>query len=219
MGVWGESWVADGAMAESRRVAAITTAVVAGARGDTTARNVAAGGAEGEAEPRHFAAAASRAAAILADAASRGGSLGMEFDFSLEYVRRNVQLAVRAGADPGPLEVPSHASAHLPTALRQLATALDAVGPIPAPLAESPAGDPGRGRRTLPYDLSGGHVSSSCVELAGGLQMPLVGYGSFQMGNAGIRGALDAGYRLIDTAEAYGGVHLNHGRNRAGGLI
>ena len=205
-------------MAASRRVAAITTAVGAGARGDTTARGAAAGGGEGEAEPRHFAAAASRAAAILADAASRGASLGMEFDFSLEYMRRNVQLAVRAGADPGPLEVPSRASAHLPTALRQLASALDAVGPLSTPLAESPAGDPGRGRRALPYDLSGGHVSSSCVELAGGLQMPLVGYGSFQMGNAGIRGALDAGYRLIDTAEAYGGA-LNCGRNRAAGLI
>ena len=33
--------------------------------------------------------------------------------------------------------------------------------------------------------------------------MELVGYGAFQMDAAGIRGALDAGYRLIDTAESY----------------
>jgi 2,5-diketo-D-gluconate reductase A len=33
--------------------------------------------------------------------------------------------------------------------------------------------------------------------------MPLIGYGAFQMDSSGIRAALDAGYRLIDTAESY----------------
>ena len=33
--------------------------------------------------------------------------------------------------------------------------------------------------------------------------MPVVGYGAFQMDASGIRAALDAGYRLIDTAESY----------------
>ena len=70
--------------------------------------------------------------------------------------------------------------------------------------ARAPADDLGRGQTGL-YELPGrdGHVSTATVGLSNGLAMPLVGYGAFQMGSQGIRRALDAGYRLIDTAESY----------------
>ena len=44
--------------------------------------------------------------------------------------------------------------------------------------------------------------------LANGVQMPMLGYGVFQIGNAEteecVAQALHAGYRLIDTAQSYG---------------
>ena len=44
--------------------------------------------------------------------------------------------------------------------------------------------------------------------LSNGVQMPMLGYGVFQIGNAEteacVSEAIKAGYRLIDTAQSYG---------------
>ena len=49
---------------------------------------------------------------------------------------------------------------------------------------------------------------TSTVTLNNGVQMPILGFGVFQVGaeetEAAVTAALDAGYRLIDTAAAYG---------------
>ncbi len=45
------------------------------------------------------------------------------------------------------------------------------------------------------------------VKLNNGVEMPILGYGVFQVGSDEcqrcVRDALDVGYRLIDTAQAY----------------
>lgn len=46
------------------------------------------------------------------------------------------------------------------------------------------------------------------ITLNNGIRMPVLGFGTFQMGGAActesVKAALEAGYRMIDTAEAYG---------------
>ena len=60
------------------------------------------------------------------------------------------------------------------------------------------------------------------VTLSNGVQMPQLGYGVFQVPNAETEGcvsdALKVGYRLIDTAQAYGneeGVGAKYGKSAA----
>lgn len=159
-----------------------------------------------------FAEAAARAATILAQSlgAPPGGDREMpgqmEVGFALQYIRRNVSCLGRAAEW---LSVPTgqEDAAELASALQSLAGMLSAGG-FPSSDrsggAQAPAGDLGRGQTGM-YDLPGadGHVSTATVRLSNGLTMPLVGYGAFQMDSSGIRAALDAGYRLIDTAESY----------------
>lgn len=50
------------------------------------------------------------------------------------------------------------------------------------------------------------------VTLSNGVRMPMLGFGVFQIpdheeAKRAVRTALDAGYRLIDTAQAYGNEH------------
>ena len=148
-----------------------------------------------------FAAAAARAADILAEACEGGQGQGLEFDYSLGYIRRNVVCLL--AAQRRQMHVPSGGAA----ALRALASELRRLPPLAAtPRPPSPPLDPGRGQPGL-FELPAvpaGHVTTSTVTLSNGLRMPLVGYGAFQMDAPGIRAALDAGYRLIDTAESYG---------------
>lgn len=157
-----------------------------------------------------FAEAAARAAIALAQAlgeGAAGASPGqMETMFALQYIRRNVACLGEA-ADG--LSVPTGREdvAGLVAVLQSLATALSAgdisaSGGVRSVLAS--AGDVGCGQTAL-YELpeSDGHVSTASVSLSNGLSMPIVGYGAFQMEASGIRAALDAGYRLIDTAESY----------------
>lgn len=51
-------------------------------------------------------------------------------------------------------------------------------------------------------------TSQETVELAGGVQIPLIGFGTWQLEGTvaynGVRAALDIGYRHIDTATGYG---------------
>ena len=164
-----------------------------------------------------FAEAAARAAATLADALASGQpqpAVGdMEVGAAVEYIRRNVACLGPAGAELlGVVPTGRESGAELTAALESLAVELSAL-PSPssttttvdlAAAAAPESHNPGRGQVGL-YQLpsSGGHVSTTSVTLSNGLEMPVVGYGAFQMDASGIRAALDAGYRLIDTAESY----------------